>query len=207
VGLAPADLDSQRLYRVQVDAPRQRGSLRLVLRLWTPQRFELAASDALGRTLGRLEVAAGEGRWSGAERGERCRLDPDVPFHWPALGARLRPRELPELLLGRMPAELDAPPPDGVGVVELRDRQGVTWSLERDERGPVRWRRSGALPDAETLEWTRDGAGGRLTLAGAAVEVRWKEVARERLRTAPPPIEPELSALPPCAADDGLDLS
>lgn len=104
-----------------------------------------------------------------------------------------------------MPAELESEPPAAAGVVELRDRQGAAWTLELDERGPMRWRGPGSSPPAETLEWIRDGAGGRLTLGGG-VEVRWKEVARERLRGAAPAVETDSPATPPCAVDHGLDL-
>ena len=155
-----------------------------MLRLWSVERFELAASDPLGRARWRLRVADGDGVWNGSGGGAGCRLDPESPLRWPALGLTLRPRDLPAILLGRLP-EPAASEITGArsGEIAHRDGQGRSWRIGFDARGVARWRLEG---EGEPLDWSRDGAGGRLVLGGAAVEVRWKEVARERLREPPP---------------------
>ena len=198
--LEPGDSGLQRLYRVQIDSPSERGSLRLVLRLWSGERFELTASDPLGRALWRLRVTDGVGVWRDESRETACRLDPARPLRWPALGVRVRPDDLPAILLGRLPepaaGEIDG---ERTGEVSHVDGEGRTWRVVFDERGLARWR----LEDGgEPLVWNREERGGRLELGSPAVEVRWKEVARESLRTAAPDPADASAGGPECVLED-----
>lgn len=198
--LEPGDSGLQRLFRVQVESPSERGSLRLVLRLWSASRFELAASDPLGRALWRLQVTDGAGVWRDESRDTACRLDPAKPLRWPALGVRVRPDDLPAILLGRLPeptaGEIGG---ERIGEVSHVDGEGRTWRVVFDERGLARWRLE---HDGEPLVWHREDRGGRLELGSPAVEVRWKEVARETLRaTAPDPADAAAGG-PECVLED-----
>ena len=101
---------------------------------------------------------------------------------------RVRPDDLPAILLGRLPeptaGEIGG---ERIGEVSHVDQEGRTWRVVFDERGLARWRLE---HDGEPLVWHREDRGGRLELGSPAVEVRWKEVARETLRaTAPDPAD------------------
>lgn len=156
----PAPPPSQRLYRVEIRSEESAGSLRLVLRHWSDERFELAASDPLGRGLWTLTVSDGAASWTERSPARRCRLDPDRPLPWPRLGLTLAPRILPALLTG------------------------ARSSIERTDLG--------------RLEWHGHDRRGRLAIAGEAIEVSWRETAREPLRGAGPVLAADLESAEEC---------
>lgn len=194
------ELGRQSLYRVQMRAAEERGSLRLVVRLWNPGRFELAASDALGRSLWSLRSADGAAVWSDRERGAPCALAADRPIRWPRFGWTFPASDLPALLLGRLPEPPSEPTgtaASGESVIETgsgrRFRLTVAGGL------PVRWSLVGESSE-RSLSWTREDDGGRLEASDGALEIRWRRVSREPV-TGPPP-EPPAGDLPECEIED-----
>jgi hypothetical protein len=184
----PADeLHRQSLYRVQLRTGEERGSLRLVLRLWDPGRFELAASDALGRTVWTLRAAGGAATWTDRERGSACALALDRSIRWPRFGLTFPASDLPRLLLGRLPeAPVDpgAAPIAGEGEVLTESGRRLRYSVVAG--APARWSLQSAS-SAAVVSWTREGEGGRLGAAQPEpFEIRWRRISREPVTGAPP---------------------
>lgn len=189
------ELGRQSLYRVQLRTGEDRGSLRLVLRLWDPTRFELAASDALGRSLWSLRSAGGAAVWSEREGGGPCALAAGRAIRWPRFGLTFPASDLPALLIGRLPE----PPSTSTGTATAGESEITTASGRRFRVTvagglPVRWIALDETGDP-TLSWTRDEDGGRLDGA-EGLEVRWRRVSRETVAGAPP--EPPAGDLPEC---------
>lgn len=171
-----------------------------MLRLADSDRFEVAASDPLGRPLWTLTVDDGAGRWLAAGERSGCRFDPRRAFRPARLDWGLPPRDLAAALVGRVPE-----PPPGAGAelaIDYRDESGRRWSAWRDERGPVRWTLWQA--GKPSLRWDRSERGGLLSAGGADLEIRWREVAREPLVGAGPHLPAAAGTEPDC---DDADLS
>jgi hypothetical protein len=197
------ELGRQSLYRVQLRAGEERGSLRLVLRLWDEEHFELAASDALGRTLWGLRAADGAATWSDREHDAACALAVDRPVRWPRFGLTLPASYLPRLLLGRLP---EAPAGGSVtaaaGEGELVTDGGRRLTYTTAAGVPVRWALHSAAGGV-VLTWVRESDGGVLEAAGEdPLEIRWRRVSREAVAGRPPAApadglaECELDAVP-----------
>jgi hypothetical protein len=199
--LAPGDAPSQRLFRVQVRRGAESGGMRLVLRLWSPLRFEIAASDPLGRPLWSLVARDERGAWRVAGARGICRQDPRRPVEWPRLGLALPAAHLPSILLGRLPEA----PGDGTvipaetGSFAFTDPAGRAWRATLEAGTLVEWSLSAAAGD---LEWRREAPGGRLELAAERLEIRWREVAREALRGTAPALPADLDSAPECSLED-----
>jgi hypothetical protein len=175
---------------VQLAAGGERGSLRLVLRMWSPERFELAASDSLGRSLWSLRSSGAAAFWSDRDRGAPCALAGDRPIRWPRFGLTLPASDLPALLLGRLPEPPAAPAEARIGgESEIEAASGRRYRLTVAGGLPVRWTLTGEPGDG-ILTWTRDGDGGRLEATGTEpFEIRWRRVSREAV-AGPPPSPP-----------------
>jgi hypothetical protein len=103
---------SQILYRVGVAGAEGEGSLKLTLRLASPERYQAQAVDPLGRAVWGLDVEGDRGLWLD-HRGRRyCRLSGALDLAFLPLGP-LSLSALPPLLLGRLPV----PPADPAAVV------------------------------------------------------------------------------------------
>jgi hypothetical protein len=194
------ELGRQSLYRVQIRAAEERGSLRLILRLWKAGRFEVAASDALGRSLWSLRSADGAAVWSDGERGGPCAVVADRPIRWPRFGWTFPASDLPALLLGRLPE----PPTEPIGTAAVGEtviKTGSGRHFRFTVAGglPVRWSLLGDGPE-RTLSWTREDDGGRLESANGELEIRWRRVSREPV-SGPPPAPPA-GNLPECEIED-----
>ncbi len=174
--LAESDLRLQRLYRAQVRQGDRETTVRLVLRLVDTDRFELAASDALGRPLWSLAIAGGWARFveGGARSG--CRLAASASLRLPRIDWELPVLDLPAVLVGRLPA---TPAASGANAdaVDFRDQRGWRWTASRDALGPLRWTLwRGGVP---AVRWERTDRGGRLDSRDGQLQVRWREGARE----------------------------
>jgi hypothetical protein len=158
----------QSLYRVQFEGAEGKGSFRLLLRRVSDQRFDLAASDPLGRTLWALDVVDGEGTWFDFRARKTCALGPRF---------RLEALQLPELPLVVVPRILSGEPPHAAGL----DDDGRTWTLRRDG-----WELTGS--DIDPLRYEEDAsAAGSGTLSNRASTLRFRRVADEPLTR---PLEP-----------------
>jgi len=144
------------------------------------------ASDAFGRPLWVLEVEGERGRLRAPRERRSCRLAAGDPVELPELELPLPARELPAVLLGRLPAPEElrsraAEAPDGELVDE---RTGDRWSIEIAGGALGAWRveRDGV----ELMSWRRDAARSILRVGGGRVEIEWRETAREAMAGAPP---------------------
>ncbi|HVR09937.1 MAG TPA: hypothetical protein VMW75_17975, partial [Thermoanaerobaculia bacterium] len=102
---------SQILYRVAVSGAEGEGSLKLTLRLASPERYQAQAVDPLGRAIWGLDVDGDRGLWLDHRAHAYCRLAGALDLAFLPLGP-LSLSALPPLLLGRLPV----PPADPAGV-------------------------------------------------------------------------------------------
>ncbi len=183
---------SQILYRVAVAGAEGEGSLRLTLRLASPERFQAEAVDPLGRALWGLDVDGEHGLWLDHRAHTYCRLSgaPDLAFL--PIGP-LPLSALPPLLLGRLPV----PPADPAGVVRgaagapaagaatstvaYRDTAGRGWSAVTQDGQLVSWGLWQEPATAPLLSWATSGSWSVLSDRRKGVQVRWREALREPL--------------------------
>jgi hypothetical protein len=178
--LPPSEHGQQSLFRLQFGGERGEGTLRAALRLETPSRFELAATDALGRQVWTLSVAPDTAIWLDHRGRRACPLGAEIQIA--DLGLPPLPlAAVPALLLGRLPLVPSATTAVAAGAEtaasgELRDGDR-RWS----------WRRSGEQLAAWTLYqngspalwWRRDGDGGVLSARRQRAQLRWQRVLAE----------------------------
>lgn len=189
-----ADLGTQRLFRVQARQGNDDASLRLVLRLAAAERFEVTASDPLGRPLWTLTVDDGAGRWLPAGQRSGCRFDPRRSVRLARFDWGLPARDLAAALVGRVP---EPPARDGAELaVEYLDASGRRWRAWRDERGPLRW--STEQAGAPSLSWERAERGGALSAESDELLIRWREVTREPLGGGGPRLPAAAAGEPEC---------
>jgi hypothetical protein len=182
----PAALAGQQtLFRAHYRGPRGDGGFRLVLRLVDPSRYELAASDALGRQLWTLAADGEQALFLDHRAARACRLAGEVQL--PDLGLpRLPLAGVPALLLGRLPVTPAGPPAPGA----FRDADGRRWTFTLRESDPVSW----TLWDGDqaSLFWSRQGGGAVLSARREGAQLRWQTSQREPL--AAPPAPPRVPA-------------
>jgi hypothetical protein len=187
---------SQILYRVGVAGPEGEGSLKLTLRLASPERYQAQAVDPLGRAVWGLDVEGDRGLWLD-HRGHRyCRLSGALDLAFLPLGP-LSLSALPPLLLGRLPV----PPADpaivsrgtsaaggggngagaGGDTVAYRDAAGRGWSAALRGGQVVSWGLWQGATAAPILSWANSGSWSVLSDRRKGVEVRWREAVREPL--------------------------
>lgn len=196
---------SQRLFRINYEGPEGDGTLKMVLRLESPERYRLTLSDRLGRTLFTVDAAVdhlgGVGGMDGwlMDHRERlaCRLEEGLHLE----GVPLEPfavDALPAVLLGRLPAapedpgavlaELSRRP--AAGELDYRDRLGRRWTAQLAPAAAARVRTWILWRGGEPALWWRSTDAGEGSGGGAeallsdrlrGVQMRWKEVAREPL--------------------------
>ena len=184
----PADLATQRLFRVTYDGADGGGSFRLTLLLATPRRYQVRAVDPFGRALWTLDVDGDSGLWLD----HRNRLTCTLAGRLDLAAARLAPfplPALPALLLGRLPAppagEVDVEAAPGQGAeaggtrIAFRDDEGRRWSALLAAGLPTAW----TLYDGgEAQVWwlLRDGEA-FLSDAARGTQLRWRQTVREEL--------------------------
>ena len=195
--LPPELVPSQSLYRLRIAGDEGRGRLRLTLRLAAPDHFQLAAADALGRSLWLLHAEGGGALILDHRAETACRYGgsaagAEIDLANLELGSFPLDR-LPALILGRLPAEPapgeKAEPAEESG--ELRDARGRRWTYRRDAAGEViRWslREPGAASPRMHFEREVEGARGAswVTLTdhgaeGGPLELTWRRSLLEPL--------------------------
>jgi|CXWL01.1.fsa_nt_gi hypothetical protein len=179
-------LGQQALFRLRIDGPEGEGTLRLLLRLVSPTRFQLVVSDRLGRVLYGFEAADGGGRLIDHQRMRVCPVGTSFELE----GVPLEPIPLaavPALLLGRVP---DRPVTPGLevpaeGDLAFEDGQGRQWSVTLVAGQPVAW--TLAENGRPALWWRRDGRQCRLSDRVRGAQMTWEETLREPLPPGDPP--------------------
>lgn len=154
--------------------------------------------------LWRLAVDGDRGRLDGGARDRRCRFDPAAPIDLPRLRLPIEAEALPAILLGRLPPSVN--PGSDPAAVQVRDRRGRDWRIERAAGDLVAWELSpsGGAPG---LTWRREREPGddrlRLDCRERGLVVTWRERAHSALAAPAAALEldPEL---PDC---HDLDLS
>lgn len=191
----PAELyRTQILYSASISGAEGEGSLKLTLRLASPERYQAEAVDPLGRVIWGLDVDSDRGLWLDHRSHTYCRLDGPLDLAFLPLGP-LSLSALPPLLLGRLPA----PPADpasvaseataagGARTISYRDAAGRRWSAALRGGGQVAswglWQDEAAGP---ILSWVSSGGWAILSDRRKGVQVRWREVLREPLRQVAP---------------------
>ena len=174
-----AEWRTQRIVRMRYAGPEGRGRLRLVLRFESPERFQVEASDRLGRRWWELNVRKGDALVLWLRDRTFCRYGGDL--------------EIPALSLGPVPAgavaalllrRLPAPPLDpgavaavaasNAGELDFEDRWGRRWTAAATPGGPRRWN---LHRGAETrASWSLDAAGlSRLVEPETGLELLWQQ--------------------------------
>ncbi|MEM1181281.1 MAG: hypothetical protein AAGM22_23265 [Acidobacteriota bacterium] len=176
----PADaFPSQRLYRVNYQGPEGKASFKLTLYVVAEGHYRMEAADTLGRRAWSLGVEPGR---------EAVFLDHRNELYCTASGgaeqsflpiAHLPLGQLPQLILGRIPARPATELAQGEGKVSFKDASGQLWNAEA-VGGELSW--WSLIQDGEAVAWWRrmderrvfsDRRGGQ--------QVTWREQVRERL--------------------------
>jgi hypothetical protein len=194
---------TQILYRANIAGAEGEGSLKLTLRLASPERYQAEAVDPLGRVVWGLDVEGDRGLWLDHRGHTYCRLDGPLDLAFLPLGP-LSLAALPALLLGRLPAPPADPAsavPAGAGgalTLSYRDAAGRRWSAALREGQAVSW---GVWQDeaaSPILSWVSSGGWAILSDRRKGVQVRWREVLREPLRRVAPMSPPGEYREAPC---------
>ena len=172
-----AEWRTQRIVRMQYDGPEGHGTLRLVLRFESPDRFHVEASDRLGRRWWDLNVHEGSALVLWVRERTFCRYRGDLEI--PALSLGPVPAgAVASLLLRRLPA----PPVDpgtlaaaaAAGSVELdfEDRWGRRWTAVTTKAGPRRWTLHRGAETRASWRLDHDGMS-RLVEPETGLELLW----------------------------------
>ncbi len=177
-GLRAEDLQTQSLFRVHYQGPDGSGAFRLVLKLESAERYLIETKDRFGRGLWRIE-ADGSGTVLVDDRRKIfCASEDGIRI--PEITLESLPlEELPAILLGRLPGDLESVAGDG----EYRDRNGRRWTVITTLTA------SGPEPSGWTLWengepwlwWHGEAAGEGMLSHRAGTQLRWKRVAGEPL--------------------------
>lgn len=168
----------QVLLRVEAELDGDRESFRAVVRRWSGGELELRVNDPLGRSVWRIEVVEGEGRWTDRD-GASCRVGerleaPVFGVAWPISAG-----ELGRWLLGETPLNGLEP-----GRTEVSDGSR-RWTFGWSGGSLTGWE----LVDVDGTRLVASRVGGRTTLRlpAARIGLEWRESRREALRDLPAP--------------------
>jgi hypothetical protein len=209
---------TQTLYRVTVHGAEGDGSLKLTLRLFSPQRYQAQAADPFGRALWSLDVAGGDGLWLDHRNRVYCRLSGELNLTFLPLGP-LSLAALPPLLLGRLPLA----PADAASVerraaaaggsraatrdagradaISYRDAAGRRWTAVLRDGQPLSWALWPEGTGGPLLSWLSSGGWSVLSDARKGAQVRWRQTVSERMRPSPGAAPPPAASGPAAAAE------
>ena len=167
----------QRLYRLTYDGGDGRVTLRVVLRTAGGERFQIAASDLVGRRVSGLDYNGDRSVLVDYRRRTYCIAGSELRL--PAVHPELLPLSaLPRVLDGQLPV---APAP-GQSATEFVDRGGRRWLASYDGDELTAWTLFDS--DGPAVWWSAQKGGGILSQRGGA-QYRWvlsvAEVTREPL--------------------------
>ncbi len=180
-GLLAEDLGTQSLFRVHYGGRAGSGAFRLVLKLESADRYLVETRDRFGRGLWRI-AAAPTGTVLVDDRQDLfCVSDGEIRI--PEMALETLPiRELPAILLGRLPGGLEPGASEG----EYRDRQGRRWTVAVAGARLSRWTVWQA--GEPWLWWLQEAAGQGVLSHRAGTQLRWRRVAGEPLIGEIPPL-------------------
>ena len=177
--LATRDLGTQNLFRVRYGGPKRDGGLRLVLRLDSSDRFQLVASDILGRALWSMELFDQQVLLVDHSAKTYCVAGKELALPEVALDP-LPVRALPRVLLGYLPVEVGADSMTADARFDHTDPDNRRWTGRLEAGTPSSWMLwQGEQP---VLWWTRQDKGGVLS-HHEGVQFRWRTVVREPLES------------------------
>ena len=204
-----AEWRTQRIVQMRYDGPEGNGTLRLVLRFESPDRFHVEASDRLGRRWWDLNVQEDSALVLWVRERTFCRYRGDLEIPALSLGpvpagavAALLLRRLPAPPLDRETAEAAAAAGSGTVELDFEDRWNRRWTAVTTAGGPRRWT---LHRGAETrASWRLDAAGmSRLVEPENGLELHWRQnkPARDLRGALPAPEVPD--GFVPGACDSG----
>jgi len=189
----------QHLFRLEIRTSDEHDNVRLTLKLWRPDRFELAVVDPIGRQAGILMVSERDGRWRSRREEESCRFDASTSVVFDGVALDLPADLLPRLLLGQPPVALPggdaAPEPGTTTVRRVAGPEGGSWEIHLSAGQTASWTLQ--RPGQPSLIWRALPSGASLTSADGALELKWRETARGLL-PGEPPSWPALDDEPEC---------
>ena len=182
-----ADFGTQRLFRVSYTGPEGEGSFKVTLRLFAMDRYQLQAVDPVGRALWSLDVTGERGSFLNHRNRTACVFEGSFDISGISLGP-FPLLTLPSLLLGRVPSRPQGEAETQGREVKFYDASGRLWSAEVGEGGLVQsWT---LIEEGKPAIWWLHSEGWNiLSDRDRGVQVRWREVLREKLAGPPTPLE------------------
>lgn len=195
-GVTGADLGTQRILRLNYQDSETDGTLKVVLRIATAQRFSVQGSDQFNRSWFRLAVDGDHALLVDFRAGSYCRLDSAIQLESVPLGP-LPFDAVPALLLGRLPVAPAAGVEVEEGRVSFADRQNRRWSARVDAGVVVGWT---LWQDGEPeVYWSFDGRMAYLSSRREALQMRWRSGRSEALGQPPDEIVPPAGMVEDCS--------
>ncbi|MCH9647940.1 MAG: hypothetical protein K0U98_06850 [Deltaproteobacteria bacterium] len=191
---------SQRLYRFHASGKGGRGRFRLTLRLASPDRFQLSATDPLGRSLWSLHFRDRKAILIEHREKRSCHFDETIDLSELYLGS-FPLRFLPAVLLGRVPGLPQSalePLGEPDGPLSFVDSVGQRWSVALNQGTVVGWTLEDPAGEIVAILQRESGGWSVLEEPRRQLKLRWREVVRE-------PLEDELEApeVPPSYREGG----
>jgi len=177
--LAARDLGTQNLFRVRYGGPKGAGGLRLILRLDTIDRFQLVASDVLGRAVWSMELYDQQVLLVDHSEKTYCVAGMELALPEVALDP-LPVRSLPSVLLGYLPVAVGADSVTGDARFDFTDAENRRWTGSLEAGKPASWMLW--EEEQQVLWWSRQDKGGILSHR-QGVQFRWRTVVREPLKS------------------------
>ncbi|MGB6362116.1 MAG: hypothetical protein WBG64_05545, partial [Thermoanaerobaculia bacterium] len=158
--LAARDLGTQNLFRVRYGGAKGAGGLRLILRLDTSDRFQLVASDVLGRAVWSMELYDRQVLLVNHAEKTYCLAGMELTLPEVALDP-LPVRTLPKVLLGYLPVAVGADSVTDDARFDFTDPNQRRWTGSFEAGKPSSW----MLWEGEQplVWWTRQDKGGILS--------------------------------------------
>ncbi len=171
-GLAAEDLETQSLFRVRYQGAAGSGSLRLVLKLESADRYLIETKDRFGRGLWRIEADSSARVLVDDRRRVFCETEGGIRI--PEMGMESLPlSQLPAILLGRLPGDLK--PTGGAG--EYQDLEGRFWTARATGSELSSW--TLLEGDEPWVWWSRQASGDGVLSHRTGSQLRWRLVAIE----------------------------
>ena len=175
--LRATDYNTRRLYRLHYSGPDGAGSIRLALHLESSDRFRLAASDLIGRSLWTLSIGDGESRLVNHRRKQICEINTHMVLRDSIL-QNIPLSALPALLIGYLPVNPTSIDRRSATEIEFRDRSSQRWTAEIEGFTLMTW--TLWSENEPTVWWTRTDKGGILSHRQGS-QFRWRQGLAEPL--------------------------